>query len=233
MKIIVPLAGPDFEIGNGRTKSEVQFCGRPLLRSAIESRPWWKDSSISSKDLIFILQDRITSRFFAENVLKEWYPFSKVVLLGTFAKGAALSALAGLSLISDANEMICVDLADILYTLKGSNIYMDSKDGGIVLVFKSDNPIYSYLKTDAEGRVLEAAEKRVISDKASAGTYFFKSPSVMLRALADNLDHEHEVLHRGLFYVCPMMNGVVSQGLTVRTVNVTDVTEIKTQIKQE
>ncbi|HSX01030.1 MAG TPA: hypothetical protein VLF67_02195, partial [Candidatus Saccharimonas sp.] len=44
---------------------------------------------------------------------------------------------------------------------------------GGLLTFPSDSPKYSYAKIDENGFVTETAEKRVISDRAITGAYFF------------------------------------------------------------
>ena len=103
----------------------------------------------------------------------------------------------------------------------------DDKTGGLALVFDSESPNYSYLRTDQSGRVVEAAEKRVISRHASAGTYFFRSPAVLLRAIAHNLEHPRTSTFKGQFFVCPLLNGVISQGLDVRIEQVEGVHDVK------
>ena len=230
MKIIVPLAGPDFERDDGTVKALLGRDGTPLLRRALESRPWWTAGQVGPADLIFVLRSTEPSQRFAARDLAQWYPGCTVVSLGSVARAAALSALAGLALVADENEPICIDLVDIEYrsTLDPIARLAEVPDaGGIALVFPSDNPVYSYLRTDADGRVVEAAEKRVISQHASAGTYFFVNLATYLVALAHSLAHADTLTHRGLFFVCPLMNGVLAQGRQVVLDAVTDVVDVK------
>jgi hypothetical protein len=104
---------------------------------------------------------------------------------------------------------------------------IDAHADALVLTFPSHNPVYSYLRTDASGRVVEAAEKKRISARASAGTYFFASPAVYLRALAHSLDHRANVTHNGLFFVCPLYNGVIAGGGKVVLEDVRSVRDVK------
>ena len=62
MKVIIPLAGPDFVLGD-TVKSAVIYKGIPLLRYMLESRAWWKDGMVSDADLIFVLQNDPISKF--------------------------------------------------------------------------------------------------------------------------------------------------------------------------
>ncbi|MCS6766969.1 MAG: hypothetical protein MO847_11485 [Candidatus Protistobacter heckmanni] len=220
MKIVVPPADPGFELGSGplcAVKAELAIDGEPLLRLALETRPWWRAGEAGPADLIFVLRDSIASRLFAEGTLQRWYPGCRLTYLGAPARGAALSALAGVAVAAADDEPLCIDLADIQFEDAASPaaVFADPAKGAFVPTFESSLPCYSYLRRDAAGRVVEAVEKRVVSSEASAGVYLFRSPAVYLRALAHALAHPEAHLHEGLFYVCPLLNGVLAQGYAV------------------
>lgn len=101
----------------------------------------------------------------------------------------------------------------------GFGVETDIRDCAGRLVVSHDMP--------TAPRLLEAAEKRTISRVASAGVNFFRSISVYLRALAYSLDHEESQTYNGLFYVCPVLNGVRDQNLTVVLETVDTVLDIK------
>lgn len=229
MHIVVPLAGPDFERADGRVKAEAEVDGAPLLRQTLDTRAWLRSDRASQCNLTFILRDSPVSRRFGEGSLNAWYPKARRVFLSGETQGAALSALAGVALTRSTSEPLCIDLADIQYvsTFEPRRLFADRPDvGAAALTFSSNKPAYSYLRTDETGDVVEAAEKRVISQNASAGTYFFASSTVYLSALAHNLANVDRVAHNGLFYVCPLFNGVLASGLRVvleRAENVRDI----------
>ena len=212
MKIIIPLAGQDFERPDGSVKAQLRVDGQPLLRAALEQRPWWRSGQVSDADLVFVLRDTSRSQVFRSTALEAWYPRARMVSLSAPTGGAAMSALAGLAAVADAEVPVCVDLVDILYqsTLDPVSTFKKTNAGGIALVFESDYPKYSYLRTDDRGHVVEAAEKRVISRHASAGTYFFATPAIYLEALAHSLRNREALTWKGLFYVCPVFNGVLA-----------------------
>lgn len=228
MRIIVPLAGPDFIIDESVLKAEIEINGVPLLHRVLNSRPW--ASSLPSQHYSFILHDCSKTRNFAKKKLQKWYPGSTITFLSNYTRGAALSALAGMATGLELSEPIIIDLADILYISSLDPIDVFARNptcNGIALVFKSDNCIYSYLRTDQFGSFVEAAEKRVISDNASAGTYIFRNFSTYLRALANELENEEGKSYQSLFYVCPLFNGVKAQGRDVILEEVNDVEDIK------
>ncbi|AOL22389.1 hypothetical protein Ga0102493_111361 [Erythrobacter litoralis] len=176
------------------------------------------------------MADRPETRAFATGSLARWYPGAAQVFLGQYTRGAALSAMAGVAMsIADDGPLI-VDLADILYASDlnpGAVFSRDSDCGAIALAFQSRSPSYSYLRLDHDGMVVEAAEKRVISSNASAGTYVFADVSVYLTAMAHALRDFDKQQHNGLLYVCPLFNGVLAAGYNVELAPVTEVVDIK------
>jgi hypothetical protein len=230
MRVLIPLAGPDFELEDGSTRAERIVFGKPLLRLALESRSWWQgDNGTTASDLVFILRDRPASRRFGETILVGWFPGCRTIFLGDFTGGAAYTVLAGLA-FGDGDGPICIDLADILFTDSADPVRAfreDSSLGGLLLTFPSSNPAYSYARCGDAGRVLQTAEKRVISDHASAGVYFFRDALTLLRAIAHSIENKATLACNGLLYACPLFNGVIAHGKTVRISPVSDVHDIK------
>lgn len=228
MRIVVPLAGPDFIRPDGSVKAELVVQGQPVLCAALGSRPWAVE--VASERYVFVMADGPETRAFASGPLTRWFPGAAHIFLGQYAQGAALSALAGVAMSVVDDGPLIVDLADILYVSDlnlGSVFSQDSECGAIALTFQSRSPSYSYLRLDHDSRVVEAAEKRVISTNASAGTYVFADASVYLTAVAHALRNFNGQQHNGLLYVCPLFNGVLAAGYNVHLAQVTDVVDIK------
>ena len=229
MEVVVPLAGPDFERSDGSTKAEMLINGQPLLTQALWSRSWWRHGAVTAPDFCFVLRDTPVARRFAEGALADWFPGARHVFLSHATAGAAFSAAAGVALC-DPSAPVCIDLADILYhdDLDATEAFaVNERLGGIALTFSSDRPVYSYLRLDAQERVVEAAEKRVISAHASAGTYFFRDAGVYARALGHAVAHRESQTYRGVYFVCPLFNGVIDCGFDVRHAAVSDIVDIK------
>lgn len=230
MRVVVPLAGPDFVGPDGRVKSEELVEGQPLLVRTLQSRPWWSAGRVTSNDMIFVLRLNESTLRFANERLQTWFPGSQIVWLSRYTGGAALSAAAGIALAGHERVPLCVDLADILFDARVDplQVFVESEAiGGMALTFRSESPTYSYLDLDDQGYVTNAAEKRVISANASAGVYFFRSPAVYFQALAQNLASANAVTHNGLYYVCPVLGGVIANGLKVVIRDVESVVDIK------
>lgn len=226
MNVIVPLAGPDFIGTDGSIKALTLFQGKPLLKHALDSRPW------ASKIIryLFVLYDCKQTRNFANKYLINWYQNCSIVYISSYSRGAAISILAGLSMLDTFSKPIIIDLADIYYKSSmdiEDELRKNSNIGGIALTFRSNNPRYSYLKLDKRSKVIRAVEKKVISDHASAGTYIFSDCATVLNAISHAISDENNQTHNNLFYVCPLFNGVIAQGKQVLTKSVFEIEDIK------
>jgi dTDP-glucose pyrophosphorylase len=90
----------------------------------------------------------------------------------------------------------------------------DSIDAGI-LTFKATHPKWSYAKLDDNGFVSEVAEKKVISDNATVGVYFWKRGSDYVKYAERMMKNEANRVN-GEWYVCPVFNEAIQDGKKVR-----------------
>ena len=90
-------------------------------------------------------------------------------------------------------------------------------DGGALVSFESCNPKYSYAEVDENNRVICTAEKKVISNHALCGAYFFSVASGFLKAahrlLNDTAFTEPE------YYVSLLYNDLLKNDETVLLCN--------------
>lgn len=225
MFVIIPLAGPDF-ISNGNIKGELQYKGKDLLIKILESRPWY--GIIPSQNYIFIINNDKKVRDFANEKLNNWFPGCKIIILNHFTRGAAFSVLSAGSFV-DLQSKIIIDLADIDYKITNDSInlinQLDKKDA-LAISFKSTKTIYSYLLFE-NNNFIEAREKKVISNLASAGTYIFGSFESYVEAFYNMANSETDYTFNNLYYICPIFNGIKSIGGIVRHFGATDIIDIK------
>jgi ribose 5-phosphate isomerase B len=89
----------------------------------------------------------------------------------------------------------------------------EMNDDGVVLTFKSNNPAYSYIKLNEQGYAALAAEKEVVSSNACVGVYGFKSGSKFVEYAESMIMHNMRT--RNEFYITPMYNLMIEDGLKV------------------
>lgn len=209
---LVPAAGPDFVSDDGSIKWEQSILDKTLIENTLLSRSW---RNYNDK-YIFILRDLPIIRKYAENLKSKFYN-THFVFLSNFTAGAADTILSGLGLV-DPNEPICIDLADIIIEDQLDRVQISRcllENEGLALTFEASDPRYSYLNFK-NGRFIQAKEKEVISNSASAGVYFHRNRNTLLKAMTFTLDKKiYQYNNRN--YVCPIFNGC--HGVTQILVN--------------
>lgn len=233
MYSIIPLAGGDFYNESYGVKPLVEIDGEPLIQRAIKSRSWYKNGETDFEHTIFVLRETEHTEGFRDYI-KENFPKSKIVTISQLSGGALMSALAGASMITDYNAAVVVDLVDIIYdssSFSPTDIFMnDPSVGGVLPYFNSDNEKYSYIEISG-GYALQVAEKRVISNNASAGTYFFKNISVFLSSVMESVSFDKLYSYKDILFLAPAFNAVVRNGMRVLPVEVKDVNPVSIYLK--
>lgn len=224
MYCIVPLAGPDFILKDGRLKPLYEVDGEPLILKTINSRFWRKSGELKNENIIFVLRDTSKTEEF-KGFLESQFSGCKTSIISDLTGGALLTILAGCALMQDFTAPICVDLVDILYDCDFSPFDMIKDDPdliGVIPFFRSDNPKFSYM-TVIDGFVSQTIEKRVISDKASAGSYFFKDLPTLLEAIEGSLARSQELSFNNSLFLCPSYNPLIAKGKKVKPFEVYNV----------
>jgi len=88
---------------------------------------------------------------------------------------------------------------------------------GVIATFTSDSPAHSYVQLDEHGIVVDVAEKKVISDQAVAGVYYFRRARPFHMAAQSVIAHERLVL--GEYYVSTVLAEMIERGYPMRTVH--------------
>lgn len=216
MKIIIPLAGPDFVDRNGT----------PVLKNILEARFWVTQKEKKHfSDFYFVLQDNDITRTFREQSLKKWFPGCQAIFIPHKTAGAAFSALAAVSLLCDHDEPLCIDLADIQFQWVDEHpeIILSHHDcAGIIPVFESTKSHYSYVITNTNNMIIESKEKEVISHFASAGVYFFRNTKTYITAINFALHHP-SLKFNDAYYICPLANAFTKTKQKMKAIMVRNV----------
>jgi RpiB/LacA/LacB family sugar-phosphate isomerase len=180
----------------------------------------WALGSINTDEcnLIFCLRQDHISNFGVDEIFRKKFGNDiKIVVIDKITDGSVSTCLL-------AKEYINNDLPLYIYTVdvhfKPIFVPSEMKRDGHVLTFKSNNPAYSYVKTDENGIGLLTAEKEVVSSNACVGVYGFKTGRMFVQyaeiMIARNLRTRHE------FYITPLYNLMISDGLKVTIEEVSD-----------
>jgi dTDP-glucose pyrophosphorylase len=116
-------------------------------------------------------------------------------------------------LIVNSDQYIEWNSNECMYAFNANGV-----DGGIV-TFEATHPKWSYVKLDEEGFVGEVAEKKVISNQATAGLYFWRKGSDYVRYAKQMISQDIRVNNE--FYVAPVYNQAILDGKKIRIKNIT------------
>lgn len=156
-----------------------------------------------------------------DRIAEQLTPGARIISIGATTAGAACTALLALAAVDPDEELIIASATDHVEVDFGemrSSFRSRSADAGIVS-FESLHPRYSFVRMDAEGWVVEAAEKNPISRHANAGLYWFARGGDFLDSVKKMILKDGHL--GGVFYICPSLNEMVLAGKRVAVGKIT------------
>lgn len=205
MKVLVPMAGDSRlfeESGYHFPKNLVEIEGKPLIERVLRQLD-------GLGDLVCLVREEENRSFYTADAIRLLSPRAVVVEVPVLESGAACTALLAVDDI-DPEAPLLVFNGDQVITRELSGIIREFEQRGLdagVVVFQAVHPRWSFVRTDDEGLVVEAAEKRPISMQATAGTYWYRHGSDFVEALKKMILKDARV--DGRFYICPAFNEMV------------------------
>jgi NDP-sugar pyrophosphorylase family protein len=218
MKVIIPLAGKDERFEKyGDVKPLIDIIGKPLIKHCMDSLSFFK----KRHDIHFIVLKEHNDKYNTGERLKKLFENEhnvNVFIQEKPVEGAACTVLQLKEEINN-NEPLVIYLADIYFEADLAD-GLKQNASGIVPCFKSNNPKYSYLKLknpeNLNSEAIEVAEKKVISDNASAGFYYFSKGEDFVWAAEEMIRKNLRV--NNMFYICPVYQQLVESGKIVKII---------------
>ena len=216
MNVIIPMAGHGSrfsQAGYTFPKPLIEVHGKPMIQVVI-------DNLKVDAHFIFIVQKDHREKYNLDCMLSLLAPGCDIVEVDKVTEGAACTVLLGKEFINNDSPLVIANSDQFVEWSSLDFFYKmneQSLDGGIVS-FKSTHPKWSYAKTDNHGFVLEVAEKKTISDIATVGIYYWKKGSDFVKYAEQMIDKNIRVNNE--FYVCPVYNEAILDGLKFKTFDV-------------
>jgi dTDP-glucose pyrophosphorylase len=217
LNVLVLMAGASkafYDAGYIYPKMLLEIDGKPIVEHVVSSY-----ASLVAPDVqfIFLVRKEDNQGFHLGTVIKLLMPDAHILEVGGTTAGAACTALLAIDSINNQEGLLILNGDQILHTDIAAvmqEFRSQQWDGGIV-TFQAVHPKWSYVKTNTAGLVIEAAEKRPISNQATAGAYYFKQGADFVSAATTMILKDAHV--EGAFYVCPCYNEMVLQQKTIGT----------------
>lgn len=191
-------------------KYMIPYHGKTMIEHAVTTL------KIPGKLHFIVRRDHLLNELSIEPLLKKLG--GNIIISDNYMpSGAANTLIEAKPFLNGDESMISINCDQHLSWSNSSidfaKLVEDNPDISYILTFESQNPNYSYIKTNSLGNVLEVKEKQIISSSATAGMYhwakakdFFKDAEQMI---ADNQSVNGE------FYVGPVYNYTIRRGLIV------------------
>jgi RpiB/LacA/LacB family sugar-phosphate isomerase len=210
--LLVPIAGK-----GQRFVDDGFHMPKPLIMVDDKHIIDWSFLSINKDeyDMVFVVRKEHVYNFGMDTILRNKFGEDiKIVETDKITSGTVASCLLAKDFINNEQELVIYTL-DVHFQNKFSINDVDKDSDGFILTFKANNPAYSYAELDDNGLVLRTAEKEVISENAAVGIYYFKEGSIFVKYAEKMIDKNLRTNNE--FYVCPLYNLMIEDGLKVRT----------------
>ena len=179
------------------------------------------DISLSSVDtsecnLIFVVRDDQITNFQIDKVLQNKYGNDiKIVVTDGLTDGSVCSCLLAEEYIDNEVPLIIHTLDIQFFPILKPDALFSQGDDGVLLTFKSNSSNYSYVSIDEGGKAVKTAEKKVISPNACVGIYAFKRGLDFCKFARKMI--ELDLRTNGEFYISPLYNLLIEDGLNITT----------------
>jgi len=207
MNIVIPMAGAGSrfaEAGYEDPKPFIKVNGKPMIELVLENL------GLDGK-YYFIVQADHCVKYNLHERLREVKPDCEVIEIDHMTEGAAETVMLAAGMIDNDTPLFTANSDQ--WVKWGSqdfiNRVMQSDADGAIPCFKYDKPSASYAKI--ENKVItEVAEKKVISNDATVGFYWWRRGS-------DFVKYAHQMFEKNIrtnneFYVCPVYNEAIADG---------------------
>jgi dTDP-glucose pyrophosphorylase len=212
LNVLIPMAGAGSrfaQAGYTFPKPLIEVRGKPMIQTVV-------DNLNMEANYIFIVQKEHYEKYNLKYLLNLITPNCKIVQVDGMTEGAACTTLLAKEYINNDASLVMANSDQFVEWNSNEVMYAfnaDSIDGGI-LTFKATHPKWSYARLDDNGFVAEVAEKKVISDNATVGVYFWKNGSDYVKYAEQMIDKNIRVNNE--FYVCPVFNEAIQDGKKIR-----------------
>lgn len=209
LNIVLPMAGRGSrfaEAGYTTPKPFIPIHGIPMIKVVVDNL-----TPKCEHRFIFVCQQAHIEAYDLIPKLKSYAKNVEVIGINGITEGQVCTALLAKKFFNNdeplmnanADQFIDFDINEYLDAMNSKNL------DGMIMTMKSQDPKWSYAKTDENGFVIETAEKKVISTDATVGIFNFAKGNDLVRSaeqmIKDNLRVNNE------FYTCPCYNYLIRE----------------------
>lgn len=203
MKIVIPMAGEGSRFSKaGYTfpKPLIDVEGKPMIQRVVENLSF-------DADFIFLVRKEHLEKYQIERLLNLiTNERCDIVVVDELTEGAACTVLLAKDYINNEEPLLLAN-SDQLMAYSPLNFRLLTQlteDTDFIWTFEATNPKWSFAKLNSNGRIIEVAEKKPISNTATCGIYYWAQGSAFVNCAEEMIRRDIRV--NGEFYVCPVYN---------------------------
>lgn len=208
MNILIPMAGAGsrFEkAGYKYPKPLIEIYGKPMIQ-------WVVENLNIQANFIFITQKQHREKYNLDSLLNSISKNCTIINTDGLTEGAACTTLLAKKYIN-SDEPLLISNSDHFYEWDSYDFHfhcLNKNLDGSITAFNDINPKWSFAKLDQNNYISEVAEKKPISNIATAGVYHWKKGSDYVKYAEQMIDKNIRVNNE--FYVCPVLNEAIADG---------------------
>ena len=212
MNVLIPMAGAGSrfaQAGYTFPKPLIEVNGKPMIQVVVENL------NIDAT-YIYIVQKKHREKYNLDTLLNLITPNCKIVEVDGITEGAACTTLLAKEYINNDEPLLMANSDQYVEWNSNECLYAftaDSIDAGI-LTFEATHPKWSYAKI-FNNNIIEVAEKKVISNNATVGIYYWAKGSDYVKYAEQMIQKDIRVNNE--FYVCPVFNEAIGDGKKIKT----------------
>jgi RpiB/LacA/LacB family sugar-phosphate isomerase len=189
---------------------------KPLIMAKTKQIIDWSLESVDTTDcnLIFAVRlDHINNHAIDEILREKFGNDIEIVVVDHDTDGSVSTCLIAKEQINNDKPLI-IYTPDVYFQNTFDPDTIPENSDGFLLTFKANSPAHSYVELNDDGIATRTAEKSVISQNAAVGLYYYKSGRMFV-------DYAEEMVNKNErtkdeFYICPMYNYMIRDGMTVK-----------------
>lgn len=228
LNIVIPMAGRGSRFAKAGFKDPkpfIEVCGRRMIERVVENLTPYQPYRF-----IFL------ARREHECYIRKHMSFAtNIVYVDEVTEGAACTVLLAKKFINNSDPLVIANSDQLVgwndgdrvcsaleygpkYWKESNNIQdmindcLDNDYKAMIATFHANHSKWSYARTKGN-LVKEVAEKKVISNHATVGVYYYKYGHDFVEAAEQMIKKDIRV--NGEFYVCPVFNEMIKSGISV------------------
>jgi HAD superfamily hydrolase (TIGR01509 family) len=216
LNVVIPMAGYGsrfHQAGFTFPKPLIEVNGKPMIQTVVENL------NVDAR-YHYIVQKEHYNKYHLKYLLNLITPNCEIIQVDGVTEGAACTVLLAENLLNTDNPLLIANSDQFLQWNSSEVLHgfqSEGIDGGIV-TFTNTHPKWSFVRIDDNGFVSEVAEKKVISNMATVGIYYWKHGSDFVKYAKEMI--ENNIRTNNEFYIAPVFNEAIKDGKKIRATSV-------------